>query len=302
MIICTPIDDGKTAFERKYMFLEAKGTENRKNMRRITVDMTNGKPDVKINGKAHNVQDIDSQPEDDDDDVDLSELEDEANASDTSVGDIDQQPDDDDGDDDMGDMDIDEQPDDDAGDATGDDGGDDGGGGDTPDQQPDDDGTGDGDDTGDDTGDTGDGGGDDSQIAQQPDDGDSGGGDTSGDDNNDNDDGGDDNGNGGDKEEIMHKQALFGKYQTLYESIGNYTAKLDDVVGQTNETNLKIKEVNDQLKKLQDFIYDYMIIKFKDASYIESMLFYQRAIAVINLSLDMLDDVKKEEIKRTKTK
>lgn len=289
MIICTEKDDGLTPFERKYLFTEARGEKkDRKNVRQISIDMSSKKGKTTINGTETDTDDVDV---DDTDDIDLSELDDEANASDTSVD-----PDDDTDDDSTGDdMDIDlEDPEDSS---MGDDGTD---ASDDISTEPDD-----GDDSGEDSGSTdtdsdtsGDDGGSD-DVAIEPDDDsdsgsdDSGSSDASSDDSGDSEDSSEESPE--DKEEAIHKQALFSKFQNLYESIGNYNAKLDEIVGKTDMTNHNYKEINDNLKQLRDFLYDYMIIKFKDASYTESMLFYQRSIAVVNISLDMLENVRKIE-------
>lgn len=299
MIICTEPDDGLTAFERKYLFTEAKGDKkNRKNVRQINIDMTGDKATTTINGNETNNDDVDV---DDTVDVDLSELDDEANASDTSI-DI-ETPDDDDPNADMDDEDTDidlEEPDDvdvssdePTEDISTDDGGDDVAT-EPDDSSGDDSGDNEYDPNSDDSSDDGDG-----DVAIEPDDDSSSsddGGDSSGDDSS-----GDDNSDDSseespeDKNDAIHKQALFSKFQNLYEAIGNYNAKLDEIVGKTDTSNHQYKEINDNLKQLSDFLYDYMIIKFKDVSYTESMLFYQRAIGVVNLSLDMLETVRKSE-------
>ena len=297
MIICTETDDGLTPFERKYLFTEARGEKkNRKNVRQISIDMSNKKGKTTINGAEADTDDIDV---DDTDDIDLSELDDETNVSDTSVD-----PDDDSTDDSAGDdMDIDlEDPEDsNMGD---DDGSDSSDNVSTEPDNSDDSGEDDSSSNSDSNGTVDDGENDDTEgsddIAVEPDDSDSdsgsddsGAGDSSSDDSGDSDDSSEESPE--DKEEAVHKQALFSKFQNLYESIGNYNAKLDEIVGKTDITNHNYKEINDNLKQLRDFLYDYMIIKFKDASYTESMLFYQRAIAVVNLSLDMLENVRKSE-------
>lgn len=333
MIIRIEPDDGLTAFERKYLFTEAKGDrkKDRKNVRQIDIDLSDDKPKPRINGNATDADDIDL---DDTDDVDLSELDDAAATSDTSI-DI-EPPDEDDPNADIDDADSDDiaiddesddgttEPDDadmpadddaettvTANTAADDSGGEDTAGGDDVVTEPEDDtdSTDDsstdsdsdsGDDNSSDDGGNSDDTGNGDDVAIEPD---SGG--DSGDDSGSNDQGSSDSGDDDseddssespeDKEEALHKQALFSKFQNLYESISTYNTKLDGVVGKTNETNHQYKEINDNLKQVRDFLYDYMVIKFKDVSYTESMLFYQRAIAVVNLSMDQLETVKKSE-------
>lgn len=253
MLLYTEGDDGLTPFERKYMFTEA--TDKRKNVRRITIDMEDGKRNLKVNGNDANLDDTASEEDDiNSDDEDLDTDEEPTDSLDDEESSIATEPDDTEGE--TNDSIEPEVDADNNGDVEGDDGND---------------------------------------IASEPDDTTNTTTDNNADSENSNDENDNTEESPEEKEEVIHKQALFGKFQTLYEIIGNYCAKLDDLVGETDESNHKIKEINNQLKQLSDFLYDYMIIKFKDASYMESMLFYQRSIAVVNLSLDMLEEVKKLE-------
>ena len=52
-----------------------------------------------------------------------------------------------------------------------------------------------------------------------------------------------------------------------------------------------ISEVSEKLNQLGDMLYDYMILKFKKSTYLESMLFYQRTVAATNLCLDSLSKI-----------
>ena len=45
-----------------------------------------------------------------------------------------------------------------------------------------------------------------------------------------------------------------------------------------------------------EMMYDYMVLKFKKNSYLESMLFYQRTVAAVNLCLDSLDKIRQISI------
>lgn len=112
-----------------------------------------------------------------------------------------------------------------------------------------------------------------------------------------------DDGSSGDEndDEKIHKQNLFKKFITLRTSIENYNAKLSSMIGIDAETHGMIAEISDKLKSLGDMMYDYMIIKFKRNSYVQSMLFYQRTIAAVNLCLDSLDDIRKLSIKDDKS-
>lgn len=101
---------------------------------------------------------------------------------------------------------------------------------------------------------------------------------------------GDDN-NNDDTQEKIHKQNLFNRFMTLRTSIENYSTKLSSIIGIDSEKHEMIAEVSDKLKVLADMMYDYMVIKFKKNSYLESMLFYQRTVAAVNLCLDSLSKI-----------
>lgn len=286
MLTCVPIiNPNLTAFERKYMFLEA-DTDDRANVRRISINSESGRRKISINGRDADTVDIDLDEDDlseediegmDDSDIDIEDdidteedmdeedisLEEEptGDSEDVETEPVDTEPSEDD-------SPVEEEPSGDESEGT-------------TEEEPS---TGgeeesDVDIEGDDSDDSGD------SSEEQPDTGES----------EENSDG--EEASPEDKEEIIHKHTLFNKFERLYETITNYISTLDGVVGKTYEINHQYKLVKDELKRLVDFLYDYMIIRFKDATYAESMLFYQRAIAAVNLSLDMLTTIRKKEEK-----
>ena len=106
-----------------------------------------------------------------------------------------------------------------------------------------------------------------------------------------------------DEEEKIHKQNLFKKFITLRTSIENYDAKLSSMIGIDADTHEMITEISEKLRSIAEMMYDYMVLKFKKNSYLESMLFYQRTVAAVNLCLDSLDKIRQISIMQTdKTK
>lgn len=103
-----------------------------------------------------------------------------------------------------------------------------------------------------------------------------------------------DDGNTDDQGEGIHKQNLYHKFMNLHDSIERYIDKLDGLTGSTDSMNHQIAVINDKFKDLESLIYQYMILKFKKNSYVESMLFYQRAVAAVNLTLEVLSNVWKD--------
>lgn len=95
----------------------------------------------------------------------------------------------------------------------------------------------------------------------------------------------------GDSEDAMHKQNLYKKFVTLRTAIDNYDHKLSAIIGVDPETHKMIHEVTNKLRSMGDMMYDYMVLKFKKNTYLESMMFYQRTMAATNLCLDALTKI-----------
>lgn len=104
----------------------------------------------------------------------------------------------------------------------------------------------------------------------------------------------DDTGNTPPVGEQLHKQNLYHKFMNLHDSVEAYIDKLDNIVPGDKEISKKYKEINDRLKRQSDYLYDYMTIRFIDAPYEASMVFYQKSVVVTGLLIDLLDSVIKE--------
>lgn len=131
-------------------------------------------------------------------------------------------------------------------------------------------------------GDTTDGGGD----VTEPDD-DAVDTDGGNDDTNDSSDDGEQTDNG----EGLRKRALFSRLRDLHDAVVKYIEKLNMMMAYSSDLVVGYRECCDAFDELQTYIYDYMLIRFADASYPESMLFYQRVLTAINLILDKLEDI-----------
>lgn len=139
-----------------------------------------------------------------------------------------------------------------------------------------------GDENGDET--AGDGGEDGGVVTEPEDDA----VDTDSEDDTDDDSGGDeqeDNGEG------LRKRALFSRLRELHEAVGKYIEKLNMMMAYSSDLVVGYREACDAFDELRTYIYDYMLIRFADASYPESMLFYQRVLTAINLILDKLTGI-----------
>lgn len=114
------------------------------------------------------------------------------------------------------------------------------------------------------------------------------------------DDGTDDSGDGEKpSDEQIRKYSLYKKFTRLNETLDTICDSLSSMMSDNSEINHKYKTVAQKLKELNQLLSEYMILKFASASYIQSMLFYQRSLAIVDINLNILKDLKKEI---TKTK
>lgn len=109
------------------------------------------------------------------------------------------------------------------------------------------------------------------------------------------------NDSGGEKasDEQILKYSLYKKFTRLDETLEGICDSLSSIMSDNSEINQKYKIVTQKLKGLNQLLSEYMILKFGSASYAQSMLFYQRSLAIIVINLNILKDLKKET---TKTK
>lgn len=146
-------------------------------------------------------------------------------------------------------------------------------------------------DTGDDTGDDGDGasegdGGDDTDgPTDYGADDDGGGDDSSG-----SEDSGDQSSSGGNnnKGEALRKYHMYARFQHLYNVIETFIEKLRDVVKDDPAQNAVIKRVTTNFTNLHDNLYDFMMVRFSQASYVELLVYIEQAAAVCKLNFELL--------------
>lgn len=111
------------------------------------------------------------------------------------------------------------------------------------------------------------------------------------------DDSTDDSGGEKPSDEQIRKYSLYKKFTRLNETLEGICDSLSSVMSDNSEINQKYKTVAQKLKELNQLLSEYMILKFASASYIQSMLFYQRSLAIIDINLNILKDLKKESAK-----
>lgn len=77
------------------------------------------------------------------------------------------------------------------------------------------------------------------------------------------------------------KYLLFKSFGTLSNAIENYISKLSDCMTDDLERNKVVMKAIDKLKEINDLCKDYMLMKFEISSYIQSLLFYQNLVVMV---------------------
>ena len=90
------------------------------------------------------------------------------------------------------------------------------------------------------------------------------------------------------------KYLLFENYVSLVNSINNYITKLESTMGDDMNENKIIKTVTSKLREIHDLCYDFMTMKFEISTYVQSLLFFQNAVIMIQLVFDLLEKTKKK--------
>lgn len=114
----------------------------------------------------------------------------------------------------------------------------------------------------------------------------------------------DDSGDSGSQasaDEQARKYSLYRKFMKLNNLLESNTEVLSNAMFDDSEVNQKIKSVTSKLKETNRLLSEYMVVRFQTASYIQSMLFYQRVLAIININFNILQDLKKQINKNNNT-
>lgn len=84
------------------------------------------------------------------------------------------------------------------------------------------------------------------------------------------------------------KFTLFKNLKNLYLAIKSYEESLDDLNTSSLNYNSAIKVANKKLADLEDLIYEYMTIRFRDEPYLTSMEFYQKCLVGLQFIFELL--------------
>ncbi len=111
------------------------------------------------------------------------------------------------------------------------------------------------------------------------------------------DEGGDDGGGNEeqseeDKVEANKKYHMYKRFMHLYNLLEVFIEKCRNIVKPDASQNAVIKTVANNLTDLYDNLFDYMTIKYKSATYIQVLLYFETAISVIQLNFELLKNNK----------
>ena len=95
----------------------------------------------------------------------------------------------------------------------------------------------------------------------------------------------------------MRKYNLFKEFMSLYNACDNYISKLETVLKNDYEENQIIRISVNNLREIRDILSDYMTIRFRLNSYIQSLLFHQKMVAAVQLIFNMLRATKSNNSK-----
>ena len=98
------------------------------------------------------------------------------------------------------------------------------------------------------------------------------------------------------------KYVLFQKYISLYNAISNYIGKLENITKDDIEFNQVLKVSTNKLREIKDLTFEYMTIKFKASTYVQSLLFYQQLIVSVQLVFRTISNMNKEVQKKDNKK
>ena len=83
---------------------------------------------------------------------------------------------------------------------------------------------------------------------------------------------------------------LFLDLNKLHGSVSNYISNLETEIRDDSKIMAIYTENIEKLKQVKDLLFDYMNLKFKNSSYIQNLLFYQKMYTTVDLIADILTE------------
>lgn len=93
------------------------------------------------------------------------------------------------------------------------------------------------------------------------------------------------------------KYILFENYISLNNALLNYISKLENIISDDFEMNKVLKTTISKLTEIRELCESFMMMKFEASGYIQSLLFYQNLIVMVQLVLDTFGKARKNTSK-----
>lgn len=92
------------------------------------------------------------------------------------------------------------------------------------------------------------------------------------------------------------KYSLFKDMKSLYTAVQNFKNKLDSSSTPSYNYGIAIKTASSKLSALEEVLYEYMTVRFRDDSYIANMQCYQKAVAAVKLIMELISANKEKNL------
>lgn len=89
-------------------------------------------------------------------------------------------------------------------------------------------------------------------------------------------------------DEKRKKYNMYSRFLELYDTINSILEKVKSMAMSDVNANAVIKVVTSNLQTLQGNMYDYMVIKYKTASYMEILIYFEMAINCVKLNFELM--------------
>jgi hypothetical protein len=84
------------------------------------------------------------------------------------------------------------------------------------------------------------------------------------------------------------KYSLYRSMKSLYLAVMNYESRCGEMSTTSYNYNLALKTAKNKFNEIEDVLFEYMTVKFKDESYIENMKFYQKCLTAIKFIFKLI--------------
>ena len=89
------------------------------------------------------------------------------------------------------------------------------------------------------------------------------------------------------------KYNLFENYMSLDNAVNNYIAKLEKSMTDEYSINQVYRTAITKLREIHELCYDYMTLRFEISTYVQSLLFFQELIVMVQMVFDFIEKNKK---------